>query len=70
MCPRKLVLENGQPTLLKCCLLEFDIEAAGQMAVVPWGADLKMVEEALRTLVSHQSSDVSHQSAPLSAEGC
>jgi hypothetical protein len=54
MCPRKLVDENGQPTLLKCCLLEFDIEAADHMAVVPWGADLKMVEEALRVLASNR----------------
>jgi hypothetical protein len=36
--------------LLKCCLLEFGIEQDGMTAVVPWGADLPMVEQALRLL--------------------
>ncbi|MCC6189105.1 MAG: hypothetical protein IT318_08715 [Anaerolineales bacterium] len=50
MCPRKLAGPRGAATLLKCCLLEFDIELDGLMAVVPWGADLPMVEAALRRL--------------------
>ena len=50
MCPRQLVRNSAQPTLLKCCLLEFDIEYDGTTAVVPWGADLNMVEKALRLL--------------------
>lgn len=50
MCPRKLAGERGEPTLLKCCLLEYHIEQDGATMVVPWGADLKMVEEALRKL--------------------
>jgi hypothetical protein len=50
MCPRKLAKESGQPILLKCCLLEFDIERDGATAIVPWGADLPMVEQALRAL--------------------
>lgn len=56
MCPRKLAGERTGPTLLKCCLLEFDIELDRQIAVVPWGADLKMVEEALRRLTSREAS--------------
>lgn len=50
MCPRKLRPASGRPTLLKCCLLEFDIERDGCTVVVPWGADLAMVERALRGL--------------------
>lgn len=50
MCPRQLAPASGRPTLLKCCLLEFDIEQEGMMAVVPWGADLPMVEQALGLL--------------------
>jgi hypothetical protein len=50
MCPRKLTPASDQPTLLKCCLLEFDIEQEGAMVIVPWGADLGMVERALRLL--------------------
>lgn len=50
MCPRRLAAESDSPTLLKCCLLEFDIERDGNTVVVPWGADLPMVERALRLL--------------------
>jgi hypothetical protein len=50
MCPRKLTQVDERPTLLKCCLLEFDIELDNMTAVVPWGADLAMVEQALRLL--------------------
>lgn len=49
MCPRKRVVSDG-PTLLKCCLLETGIEVEGDTAIVPWGADLRMVEEALKAL--------------------
>ncbi len=50
MCPRKFTPTSARPTLLKCCLLEFGIEQDGMTAVVPWGADLPMVEQALRLL--------------------
>jgi len=50
MCPRKLAPTSARPTLLKCCLLEFSIEQDGMTAVVPWGADLPMVEQALSLL--------------------
>ena len=53
MCPRQLAADSDTPTLLKCCLLEFDIEDAGTQAVVPWGADLEMVEAALRRISRH-----------------
>jgi hypothetical protein len=52
MCPRKLVGDSNQPTLLKCCLLEFDTEVDNKMVVTPWGSDLRMVEKALRQLIS------------------
>ncbi len=50
MCPRKIAGARGETTLLKCCLLEFDIETVGAVTTVPWGADLEMVERALRGL--------------------
>ncbi len=50
MCPRQLAAASPQATLLKCCLLEFDIEYDGATAVVPWGADLAMIERALSLL--------------------
>ena len=50
MCPRQIAGARTEPTLLKCCLLEMHIEQDGPIAVVPWGADLAMVEGALRRL--------------------
>lgn len=50
ICPRQLASQSDSPTLLKCCLLEFDIQYDGQTAVVPWGAGLRMVEKALQLL--------------------
>ena len=48
MCPRQIAKKNGMKTILKCCLLEFEIEREEEWAVVPWGSDLSMVEQALR----------------------
>jgi hypothetical protein len=50
MCPRKLTRDDGRPTLLKCCLLEYDIERDGNRMIVPWGTDLPMLEKALHQL--------------------
>jgi hypothetical protein len=48
-CPRVTASEDG-PTLLKCCLLERGIERDGERWIVPWGASLEEVREALREL--------------------
>ncbi len=50
MCPRLIAGRRTEPTLVKCCLLETHIEQDGAMMIVPWGADLAMVEAALRKL--------------------
>jgi len=50
LCPRKLAGARAGPTLLKCCLLEFDMERDGPVMVVPWGSDLDLVEKALRQM--------------------
>lgn len=52
MCPHKLATHSSRPTLVKCCLLEFDIEQQAGTVVVPWGADLVLIERALRGLCS------------------
>jgi hypothetical protein len=55
MCPRKLAHNEGLLTLVKCCLLEDRIEVDGRRVIVPWGATLAQIEEALRALVKiHQ----------------
>jgi hypothetical protein len=51
MCPRVRTGWPAEPTLLKCCLRERGIETAGEAVVVPWGATLEEVREALHRLV-------------------
>ncbi|HLM64680.1 MAG TPA: hypothetical protein VK306_10315 [Acidimicrobiales bacterium] len=48
-CPRMLAPTRG-PLLTKCCLLEERMEVDGDVAVVPWGATLAQVGEALAAL--------------------
>ncbi|HEY5138176.1 MAG TPA: hypothetical protein VIJ25_02490, partial [Methylococcales bacterium] len=50
MCPRKLIKPDEKATILKCCLLEYDIEQEDNVMIVPWGTDLNMIERALRQL--------------------
>lgn len=52
ICPRKRTSGPGA-TLAKCCLLETRIEVdADRTVVVPWGASLAQIAEALATLAS------------------
>lgn len=51
MCPRVRAGARSEPTLVKCCLRERGIEADGGIVVVPWGATLEEVREALHLLV-------------------
>lgn len=53
MCPRRLAEDDSSLTLLKCCLLEDHIEVEGNRAIVPWGANLAQVAEALKALVAN-----------------
>ena len=48
-CPRALASGSG-PLLTKCCLLEDRTEIDGDVAVVPWGASLEQVRQALAEL--------------------
>lgn len=51
-CPKNRKVVSSDLVLTKCCLLETTIECAGNRAVVPWGADLRHVEDALRYLAA------------------
>jgi hypothetical protein len=51
MCPRLHAATPDAPTIVKCCLLERGIEADGELVVVPWGATLEEVRQALHMLV-------------------
>jgi hypothetical protein len=48
-CPKTLAAVSG-PRLTKCCLLEDHIEIDGDVVVVPWGASLEQVRQALVAL--------------------
>jgi hypothetical protein len=62
MCPRKLVQDDGSLTLLKCCLLEDHIEVEDHRAIVPWGANLAQVAEALKALAANKESSIENKS--------
>ncbi|HWC27982.1 MAG TPA: hypothetical protein VG474_15435 [Solirubrobacteraceae bacterium] len=51
LCPRLRAERPAAPTLVKCCLRERGIETDGELVVVPWGATLEEVREALHRLV-------------------
>jgi hypothetical protein len=53
LCPARLVPTGpDDPTLLKCCLLEEGMRAEAGRVVVPWGAGLETVRDALRALTA------------------
>ena len=52
LCPRRLFPVDGRPLLTKCCLLEATNHLEGTTAVVPWGASLEQVRQALATIAT------------------
>jgi len=52
-CPKKraIDMQPEQPTITKCCEIKEGHERIGNTAIVPWGATLKEVEEALGALL-------------------
>lgn len=50
-CPRRRLGDADVPTLVRCCLRESGIERDGCTVVVPWGASLAEVREALVAVV-------------------
>jgi hypothetical protein len=49
ICPRARPVIAG-PLLTKCCLLEKDVVVENGQAIVPWGASLEQISEALAAL--------------------
>jgi hypothetical protein len=52
MCPRERPRDPDVPTLTKCCLFEDAIVTEGRSVVVPWGATLPQVRQALETIAA------------------
>ncbi len=61
MCPVDLLEQAGidGPILTKCCKVKEGYEIHGRVAVVPWGARVADVSDALRALMSQMSSSSS-----------
>ena len=55
-CPRRFLPDDdgSQPRLTRCCLRESGIERQGSSVLVPWGASLAEVRQALDQIVSAQ----------------
>jgi hypothetical protein len=51
-CPRNFESNGDGPLLTKCCLLESGVHVEPGLAVVPWGATLSQIREALSALAS------------------
>jgi hypothetical protein len=51
-CPRNRTSPSEALVLTKCCLLETTIECEGNRALVPWGATMRHIEQALRYLAA------------------
>jgi hypothetical protein len=52
LCPQKLFEHIERPSLMRCCLIEGGYQLSGQLALVPWGAQLSHVEGALEALIA------------------
>ena len=56
MCPRNLAARRADggagPLLAKCCLLEDRVVSDAELVVVPWGASVTQIREALRLAVA------------------
>jgi hypothetical protein len=52
LCPRQLFDAGDALALMRCCMVEKRVELWGNVAIVPWGAELPLVEEALTALIA------------------
>ena len=50
MCPHELAPNDGKKRLVKCCRVKEGFELEGDLAIVPWGATVIDVAQAIRAL--------------------
>lgn len=51
LCPKELFASDGALALMRCCMVERSFELSGNVAIVPWGAELSLIEDAIRALL-------------------
>ncbi|MCK4456081.1 MAG: hypothetical protein KAU99_07015 [Thermoplasmata archaeon] len=56
ICPRRIVRRTDVPTIVKCCELQSGFKTDGNIAVVPWGARIEEVAQAMRYLLGGSES--------------
>lgn len=50
MCPQNLAPRDGKKRILKCCRIREGFELHDNLAIVPWGATVKEIADALNAL--------------------
>jgi len=50
MCPQELAPKDGKKRLVKCCKVREGFQIKGDLAVVPWGATVREVADAITAL--------------------
>ena len=54
MCPREFAPKDGKKRLVKCCRVKDGFEIEGDLAIVPWGATVTDVVQAIQGLFKEQ----------------
>ena len=50
MCPQELAPKDGRKRLVKCCKVREGFQIKGNLAIVPWGATVQEVADAIKAL--------------------
>ena len=58
LCPKKLFVASDGLALMRCCMVEKSFELCGNVAIVPWGAELSVIEDAIRALLHQRRSSI------------
>jgi hypothetical protein len=61
LCPKKLFVGDVSLALMRCCMVENGFEISGSVAIVPWGAELSLIEDALQALLDGAESRHKHR---------
>ena len=54
LCPKKLFVAGDELALMRCCMVESSFELCDNLAIVPWGAELSLIEDAIRALLDRR----------------
>ncbi len=52
MCPQELAPRDGRKRLVKCCRVREGYQIKENLAIVPWGATVQEVADAINALLA------------------